>query len=195
MSEELRGILRLLGDLERRVAHLETLEATGDISGDLSVGGGVEVAGAIAASVSLGCRLRRSTTQSIPSGDWTTIRYNTKVDDTDGCWDSGDPEKIYARTEGPYLVTASVVFDGSSGGGERWLGVRLNGAKWLASANCYPGQGNGSLSVAVVTPGLDPSNGDYVSVRVYQTSGDYLDVLGGWDVNQHHNSVSFYRLP
>lgn len=216
MSDELQGILKLIGDLQRRVAHLETLEESGKISGALSVGGSAQVtgnlavggSGAISGDISvdgsitksspIGCQLRRSSTQAIPHNTWTAVLYNVTPADWDPfgmwTWKAGGESKVYVKVKGHYRIRASVGWDANAGGGRRITGIRLNGTVWVAQQTDYPGGNSLAHTIVGETLELDPTAGDYVEICVYQDSGASINIQAATVSNLMNNTVIVERM-
>lgn len=115
MSEARRGFG--LADHLRWIAGnflLRLIDAAGDTSFHVRNSDDADVftldsLGRIGGTRAVGCRVRRSTDQTIATaGGWVSVIFDTEVEDTDGCWASGDPTKLYVRRAGWYIAGANV---------------------------------------------------------------------------------------
>jgi len=128
-----------------------------------------------------GCRVKRTSTQTIPNNTITPIIFDTENYDTDNMWEGvSSPSRITIRTAGIYLITGQV----------HWL---TNAAGMRAELLRHNIDGY----IVQVRTGMDPSTwiwrgpittiyqcavGNTLELQVYQNSLGNLDV--GYDNNQ-----------
>ena len=141
--------------LRRRVARLETLEAA--VHGQ-------------------GCRVYNSAATTLGSNDTATaLSFNSERWDNDNCHSpTVNPTRLTCNTAGIYVITGSVVF-AANASGYRFAGILLNSATYIGSdrRSATPT----SSTVITVTAIYQLAAGDYVELRVAQTSGGNLDVM------------------
>lgn len=115
-----------------------------------------------------GVRVWNSVSQSINSGSWTSVQFNTAKYDSGGMWSSSNNIVLTATVAGKYLIVGQVAI--SMINYNVWLQVTYNGT---------------STSIASVNWNVDPVNGtaleistiyslgvsDYVILQIYQNTG------------------------
>jgi hypothetical protein len=128
--------------------------------------------GVIAKSTTLSTCVYRSTAQTIATGSWVAISFDTLLWDDYGPhsspWSSGTPTRLTIRVAGTYTISAHVDF-ASNATGERVAVIRINGV--LVALNGGSGTGQ-SKSVSTM---WKCSVGDYIEFVVLQTSGGNLN--------------------
>lgn len=136
-----------------------------------------------------GCRIYRSTTQSIPDNTVTAVSFNSEHFDTDAYHESvTHPTRITVPTglAGYYLLTGYVELDASATG-VRSTAIGYNGTRNIAQQDV---QGGGSYTPRITLSSvyfLD--EGDYVELVVYENSGGALDVHRVADVSPEFSAV------
>jgi len=150
----------------------------------------------IIASEALGCQVYRSTTQSINSDTWDNpISYDTEIEDTDGCWSSGNPTRLVSGHDGCYVVSASFVLETSNLDDKRvYAGIRKNGTHFVAQDMARSDAGAGSVP-RTITRVVKLEAGEYVEICVYHDVGIAKNIRAANASSLCNNSVSFYRLP
>lgn len=125
-------------------------------------------------------RVTHSSTQSISTATVTTLSFNTEHYDPWAMHDtSTNTSRLTVVKPGVYLVGGSVEFQASATG-QRGLYIYLNGVTYIAY-DIHDASAANETAVTVST--VDQFvTGDYVELRVYQSSGGMLNV----------NSVSRY---
>ncbi|GIW05576.1 MAG: hypothetical protein KatS3mg060_0381 [Dehalococcoidia bacterium] len=128
-----------------------------------------------------GCRVYRSTNQSIANATVTLVSFSGVHDDTDGMWDPAAPTRLTIQTPGRYHVGFLASFAASTGGTTRYADLRASnvgvwpnriGLVWLP-----PRGGGAPTHLPPVEGEWTFAAGDYVEVGVYQDSGGPLDLL------------------
>lgn len=127
----------------------------------------------------IACRLTNSVNQSIPSGTWTTLTWDTEeYDPADIHSLTTNPSRVTVQRAGIYQVSINAGFAASAGGSARGLGLLKNGSGgWLALALLPP------VAVAVLSThiplsaSLQLSAGDYLEVQAFQDTGGGLNVV------------------
>ena len=114
--------------------------------------------------------------QSIPNATPTFLAFNSENFDNDDIHDNvANNERLTCKTAGKYLVVGQVRW-ASVAGGRRQIAIFLNGAE-VAFAESGSVVDAGHDPSQIVTTICDLAVGDYVRLRVYQSSGGALDVL------------------
>jgi len=139
----------------------------------------------------VGCRVTNSIAQSIANSTRTTITFDTETFDTDGFHSTSTNTgrmTIPSGKAGKYLVTANVTFATNSTGA-REIYLFKNGnfySQVFAVATATGSSGNALpdlVSLAV---------GDYIDIRVEQSSGGSLDVRGdNWGVGATYFGITY----
>ena len=124
-----------------------------------------------AAGANIGCRVYNDAAISVPNTTWTTLNFNSERWDTDNLHSTvSATDRITVTTSGVYVVMANVSFD-SHANGDRWITVILDGTTEIAVV-AQPG--NTTTMVASTIYSL--TAGQYLQLRVYQSSGGALNV-------------------
>jgi len=158
--------------------------------GDLSIHGSVLL------STTIGCQVYRSTTQSIDSGTWDDpISYDTEVENTDGCWSSGNPTRLTASRDGRYVVSASFVLSAGGTDDRRvYAAIRKNGSDFVAMDMARSDAQAASVPRTITTV-VELEKDEYVEVCVLHDSGSAKNIDAASTSELYKNSVSFYRIP
>lgn len=160
------------------------LAGGGKLAGGLVLGSGadgpgagagdVRLSGSIRESVTLGAGVYRGSAQTIPDSLVEPVSFSDEWFDSDCCWDVANPTRLTVRTGGVYCVYGNVVWVNSAAG-YRFLAITLNGnSRYIALCS--------AVAVAGVGPFMNVSGlfflneGDYVELRVFQTTGSPLDI-------------------
>lgn len=128
-------------------------------------------------------RVRRAAAQSIASGSWEEISFDTEDWDTDTMWSSTAATKLFARTAGKYQIAVRGTFAASTAGRTRAIGARKNSTSSTPDIAVHVHDydiPSGSLPVQ--------SAADMVSL----TTGQYVQVCMVHDVGVNHNTDTNY---
>jgi hypothetical protein len=118
-----------------------------------------------------------ATTQSIADSTFTILNFNTESYDTNTYHDnSTNNSRLTIPTTGYYNLTAYVTFEGNTNGG-RIVQIYKNGTTALTYFSGNYG-GFTSDTSFLTTINVNATAGDYFEVRVRQSSGGALGVLG-----------------
>ena len=136
----------------------------------------------VAMQQGFGCRLDRTTVQSMPSGAWTAIQWENEIRDTGNLFQAASNTLIYvASGSARWLhVSARVTFYNVPGGGNRAFVLYRNGALYL-----YGEQMGASIAASGWGAALHFSDlisvtsGDRLELLFYQDSGVSLQTLVG----------------
>lgn len=173
MSTErvLREIIVHVGDAEKRLERIEAQERP---------------------LTQRGCRVYRSTAQSIAHNTLTAISFNAEVADTDGCWASGAPTRLYARHAGYYLAGGQMHMTLSSVAADVMIAVREGGSNYFGQQVLYASASH-EVALCVATGMFWMDVDDYVeivvrqiqasgsaAVNVTQASAAYQQFNNGW---------------
>jgi hypothetical protein len=144
-----------------------------------------------------GCRVYRTTSQSLTNNTITVVSFDTEEFDTDAYHDSGtNPSRLTIPTGlgGKYLLSGGGDFQ-ASGVGIVALGFRINGdtADRLAwTAQPFTAGMDQGISISEI---VSLAAGDYVELTAYQTSGGALNYANNVDGGvQNRNHLSIARL-
>jgi hypothetical protein len=158
------------------------LIAPGAVSGASILNGTIGSADLGAASVAPAnlatiptARVRRTTGQSIPDNTPTPINFTTETWKTVSIMHSNivANSRLTAPIDGVYLITASVLWQGSNVG-RRTLFLEVNGTKAVAGQGETPPDSNQFTQSATTAYKL--SAGDFVRVEVSQNRGSPLSI-------------------
>jgi|FLYN01.1.fsa_nt_gi hypothetical protein len=157
-------------DLQRRLAHLEGLEAP---------------------LTNIGARVYNSANIPINNGAVVTVTFNSERWDTDGIHStSSNTERLTAQRTGKYYIWAGIRFS-DNGSGFRQLEVRRNGTTPIASEIRVPVVTGFGYDMTIATV-YDLNAGDYVTLVAYQNSGANLNLLA---VGNLSPEFLMHRLP
>lgn len=123
-------------------------------------------------------KINASTSQSIPSGSWTQVTFDTTVFDTGSHTDTAN-NRVAVPSGGVYTVTARVQFGNSIADGTRCIiQSGLNGSR-----NGETGQdlhtGTSDYITLNANDQVRYAAGDTVELFAYQDSGSAVDLAGG----------------
>lgn len=111
----------------------------------------------------------------------TTHNVAKILDFTNERWDNDNihdnlvnNSRLYARTAGKYIISASVTFDSNSSG-KRRLSLKLDGGDLIANKNLRA-MATGKTSLTISTT-YELNEDQYIEVSVYQDSGGNLDIM------------------
>lgn len=143
-------------------------------------------------SIDQGCRVYRSTNQSISHNTLTALSFSSEAHDTDGCWASGDPTKLYARHAGYYMAGGQIHMTMGANAADVIAAVREGGANYKANQG-MTAVANKEISLAVATGMFWMDADDYVeivvrqiqasgsaAVNVSQATAQYQQFNNGW---------------
>lgn len=115
-------------------------------------------------------RVRHSTDQTIASGSFVAITFDTEDVDSDAMHDPGsNPTRLTATTAGFYIVGAEIQLE-AGGGTERAFRLRVSGTSIIANLSYDPAIRNFQATTA-----FEFAANDYVEALVFQDSGGDLD--------------------
>lgn len=129
------------------------------------------------------CRVQNSTEQSIPNSGQRSISWASESWDTDTMWSSTAPTRIDINTAGKYLVTAFVVWGGSTnstGGTVREIGLVVDGTTTAtpnrATSYVQPPRTTGINVRHVLSDVLSFTATQFIRLQAFQDSGAALNV-------------------
>lgn len=156
MALDIEFLLRKLAQVEQRVDRLASLESP---------------------RVGMGAGVYNSANISIPNNTATILTFDSER------WDNGNFHSVVSNTgrltapvQGTYLITASVDWDIFSGG-IRFASLILNGTTVIADDEAGVVADGTSRPRHNLSTVYQLSTGDYVEVRVTQTSGGNLNII------------------
>ncbi len=125
----------------------------------------------------LGARVYKDAAQAISNATWTAIEFNQERFDSGGFHDNATNNTrltVPAGKGGKYLIIGHIQFELNDTGG-RYAQFLLNGTTRIGevAASTITGTNNPRLSWSTI---YDLAAADYVELRVYQNSGNALDV-------------------
>jgi hypothetical protein len=119
-------------------------------------------------------RVRRTSGQSIATNTTTAIAFNTETWDTASLHSTAsNTSRLTAPIDGVYLITASVLWQGSNVG-TRNINIEINGIKAVAGGQQTPPDANQFPQSATTVYNL--SAGDFAEVEVTQDRGSNLSI-------------------
>ena len=126
------------------------------------------------------CACKRTTNFSVATATWTEVPWNdadTEEFDTNNMHDiNTNPSRITAQVAGKYLVFGFIAWVDNTTG-LRFLSVRLNGTTNICAI--FLSKDPDGRWQAPVTTVIQMAVGDYLELRVYQSSGGALAIYSG----------------
>lgn len=130
-----------------------------------------------------GCRVKRTTNQSIPNLSNTPINFTSENFDTDSMHDnSTNNTRITFNTAGKYAVGAQIEWAAGGNTGVRALHIRLNGTTDIG-VDWKNEPSGGSLTYNDIETVYDFVVGDYIEATAQLSSSGALDVGADGDVS------------
>ncbi len=121
------------------------------------------------------CRVYHNIAQSINSGTYTTLTFNSERFDPNGMHNLGvNPSRITFTAAGTPLIGAGIRWQGNADG-NRYILLWLNGTTYIAAA-MQMSMAAGWYTHQNVNCIYEVAAGDFVEVRVRQTSGVALNI-------------------
>jgi hypothetical protein len=127
---------------------------------------------AVLRSQAVGCRVFRSSDQSIPDAALTVVAFDSVRHDPFGMWQSGAPTRLTVKYPGLYLAIANLTFDANTTG-QRAVQIRANGTQTIGNVGGAPVNAMLALACTTLYP-LD--EGEFLEVYAYQDSGAALNI-------------------
>ncbi len=137
----------------------------------------------ITGSTPIGCRVYRSTAQSIPNNTITPLSWDTEVYDIGGCWSPTYPDRLVAPVAGYYMAGGGWGRNPANNptASRHWVWVEVydanNTLKFRAAANELHTIPNNFAETSVVTGMIYLNAGEYVKIAVYQNSGISVNTI------------------
>ena len=123
----------------------------------------------------------RSTLQTITTATQTKVIFDAVDSDGWNCWDvSPNPTRLTAPITGRYIITGNVAFEASSSG-HRALNILKNNTLELARSDFNPVSNAIDTHSTVTCHAVTLTKNDYVELRVWQNSGQNLDIMNTGD--------------
>jgi hypothetical protein len=132
----------------------------------------------------VGCGAQSNANRAIPTGAWTAAIFSgVRWDDgvtmgfTTTFWNAANPTRITVPPGcgGRYTMHGNLILAASAAGTLRQLGIRLNGATYIAAQDYrFSGAANTNMAIPCLYQ-LDA--GDFVELMVYQDSGGPLNAI------------------
>lgn len=122
-----------------------------------------------------GARVYHSANQSIPTGAWTTLIFDSERWDTDAIHDPiTNNDRLTCKTAGRYLIAATIMF-ATNNVGSRGVAIYSSDGFYIAMVNANATQDDPhNFTISTI---WDMSVGDYVILQVVQKSGAPLNIL------------------
>ena len=158
-----------------------------DSSGTVTdIGGG-------AAPTFVGCRVYNSTTQTIGTGSFTAVTFDSEEYDTDSLHSTvSNTGRLTASATGKWNVTAGVTWD-TNATNNRYLLLRVNGTTYVRGTIRQDLGQSGRASQNITSGPIALSATDYVEVLVYQDSGGDRDI-GDASTVYYKSTASFWQV-
>ena len=123
------------------------------------------------------CRVVRSASQSISNTTNTDVAFTAGAAfDTDTMFSAGSNTRITIQTTGIYVVSAVAQF-ASSATGVRFMSIGTNAG--YGGNEMELGASGGGPTTISVTSAISLTEADYLTLRVYQSSGLAINLLYG----------------
>lgn len=133
-------------------------------------------------------RVSNSSDLVIPTDSNTNLTFNTELFDTDSIHDLAiNSERLTCKTAGKYMIFGNVSFDSASNVGSRELHLVLNNSTTIA-VNVTSAISGGWTSIFINTV-YALNVGDYITLRVRQTSGGDLNIKTSNEFSPHFGMV------
>jgi len=148
---------------------------------DSSTATGLKWATASSSPTFVGAKIYNTVNQSISTGTWTSITFNSEYFDTDAFHSTSTNTSrmtIPTGKGGKYLVTSHLEFTPAASG-DRRIGLAVNGTR-VQYLIFTPSSSNQTAMVYSTT--FDIAAGNYFELQVYQNSGGAVNVEGGSDL-------------
>lgn len=143
-----------------------------------------------------GCRVYRSTQQSIPNNAWTPIAFDAEIFDKGDCWAIAQPTRLVAPRDGYYNVEANVGFvNAGDTDGQRMIGIFSSGGNYLrVKSRIAAGAAEHWMYLGTPSGMIYLVAGDYVTVGVYQNSGAAMNIEAASQQMEANCGASFTRM-
>lgn len=143
-----------------------------------------------AAPTPTSCRIRHSTTQSIPTSTFTALTFDTEDWDTGSMHAGGNPTRITFPTAGKYLVTGEVIMQVTTGACS--LDIWQNSSGGTTVVGRGYALASGSVNACPnVTALVNAAANDYVELLVWQNSGSSAPTF---QANSYSPVFSAYKI-
>jgi len=134
------------------------------------------------------CRAYRgASNQSIASGAWTKVQYNTVSYDEQNEYDESTNFRFTATRKGYYLVLAEIAIGGMADGKTMQLEIRKNGTAHATNRRQCATSGDANVDVQSVVY-LDA--GEYIEVFAYHDFGSDRDIVAAGN----HSFLCVHKL-
>ena len=152
------------------------------LTADSAEATGIKWAAAASGSTFAGCSMYNSSSYTIANATNTNLTFNTELYDTDAYHSTStntDRITIPSGKAGKYLITAAFAWEGNSSG-ERSLRLMKNNSTTDNYNRVWAGFGNAAGNTTMVISRIvDAAEGDYFTLRAYQSSGGNLTLYSG----------------
>jgi hypothetical protein len=126
--------------------------------------------------------LRQLTAQSIPSGAWTAIAWDTVDTDAFAGWSSAHPTRWFAPVSGWYQVRGTVDFSTTATGTTfRSVAIQVSGTARMAKVQTLSIPNSDVALTTSATTSMLVDAGDYVELMAYQAFGANLTMVNNID--------------
>jgi len=146
--------------------------------------------GKLVTSTAIAARAYNNANISIPNATNTALTFNTESFDNDAIHGTTNTSRLTAKTAGIYSIMGGGAF-ASNATGARSLGIRLNGATYIASVS-VPSAGATVYTNLTVSAMFYLNANEYVEITAYQSSGGNLNVVY---VNNYSPWGAMSRMP
>lgn len=142
----------------------------------------------------IGCRVIRTTAQTIPNDTWTALSFDTEIFDYGNCWTSANPTRLYAPEPGLYIVSGGWTMNGAgvanAGAG---IAIRVSGSTLVVVSSLTM---NGSFFPSLsCSTAVWLNAGDYIEILARQITGASQSTYpGSVNVNQHTCFAALARI-
>jgi hypothetical protein len=144
-------------------------------------------------STALGCRVYRSTQQTITNSVSISLTFDTEVSDTNSCWSNANPTRFYATTAGYYMAGCQIFWT-TTFTQPYVIIIKQNTGLQLAE-NGYDSGAN-YIRIQGITTGMFYMNAnDYVEFLVYHEASAAKLLTAATTTDHRGNSGWLIRIP
>ena len=162
------------------------------IGGENPTAGQLALTGRIIESTPTQVGVGSSSAQTLATGTWEEIAFNTEITDPLGMHDNvTNNSRLTSQVDGTYLVTAQVRFLANATGDRGlalWRAQLSGNNRWIVLQITPTSSGSTDHYLNISTV-IDLDTGQYIEARAFQTSGGNLDIGVLGNVVPHFSAI------